>query len=138
MITISNLKRSGNMQIKNKTGIVTPLLRGDIYLVNLDPIVGKEIGKARPAVVIQNDIGNKFSPVTIIAPICSVKEITKPLPIMIFLEKGEGGLKEESYVDCGQIRTIDKNKRLITKFGTFDKTKMLEVDKALKISLSLQ
>jgi len=126
------------MQIKNKTGIVTPLLRGDIYLVNLDPIVGKEIGKARPAVVIQNDIGNKFSPVTIIAPICSVKEITKPLPIMIFLEKGEGGLKEESYVDCGQIRTIDKNKRLITKFGTFDKTKMLEVDKALKISLFLQ
>ncbi|HET56424.1 MAG TPA: type II toxin-antitoxin system PemK/MazF family toxin [Ignavibacteria bacterium] len=71
------------MQIKSKTGIVTPLLRGDVYLVNLDPIVGKEIGKARPAVIIQNDIGNKFSPVTIIAPISSAKEITKPLPIMI-------------------------------------------------------
>lgn len=64
------------MQIKNKTGIIYPLLRGDIYLVNLDPIIGKEIGKARPAVIIQNDIGNKFSPVTIIAPISSVKEIT--------------------------------------------------------------
>jgi mRNA interferase MazF len=126
------------MPTKNDTGIILPLLRGDVYLVNLDPIVGKEIGRARPAVIIQNDIGNKFSPVTIIAPISSVKEITKPLPIMIYLEKGEGGLNEESYVDCGQIRTIDKEKRLITKFGSFSKSKMNEIDKALKISLSLQ
>ncbi len=126
------------MQIKDKTGIISPLLRGDVYLVNLDPIIGKEIGKARPAVIIQNDVGNKFSPVTIIAPISSVKEITKPLPIMIFLKKGEGGLSEDSYIDCGQIRTVDKDQRLITKFGTLDKSKMLEVDKALKVSLSLQ
>lgn len=126
------------MQIKNKTGIISPLLRGDVYLVNLDPIIGKEIGKARPSVIIQNDIGNKFSPVTIIAPISSVKEITKPLPIMIFLKKGEGGLSQDSYVDCGQIRTVDKDQRLITKLGTLDKSKMLEVDKALKVSLSLQ
>ena len=126
------------MQIKNKTGIIDPLLRGDVYLVNLDPIVGKDIGKARPAIIIQNDIGNKFSPVTIIAPISSVKEITKSIPIMIFLEKGEGGLKEESYVDCGQIRTVDKDKRLITKYGSLDRHKMLEIDEALKISLSLK
>ena len=126
------------MRIKNKTGIIDPLLRGDVYLVNLDPIVGKEIGKARPAVIIQNDIGNKFSPVTIIAPISSIKEITKPLPIMIMLEKGEGGLKEESYVDCGQIRTVDKDRRLITKYGTLDKSKMLEINEALIISLSLK
>ena len=126
------------MQIKNKSGIVEPLLRGDIYLVNLDPIIGKEIGKARPAVIIQNDIGNKFSPVTIIAPISSVKEITKPLPIMVFLKKGEGSLKESSYIDCGQIRTVDKEQRLITKFGSLEKGKMKEIDQALKISLSLQ
>ncbi|MHB8336668.1 MAG: type II toxin-antitoxin system PemK/MazF family toxin [Ignavibacteriaceae bacterium] len=126
------------MQIKNKTGIVEPLLRGDIYLVNLDPIVGKEIGKARPAVIIQNDIGNKFSPVTIIAPISSVKEITKPLPIMIFLEKEEGGLREDSYADCGQIRTVDKIERLVTKFGSLSKNKMFEIDNAIKISLSLK
>ena len=126
------------MPTKNDAGIIAPLLRGDLYLVNLDPIVGKEIGKARPAVIIQNNIGNKFSPVTIIAPISSVKEITKPLPIMIFLEKSEGGLKEECYVDCGQIRTVDKDIRLISKFGSLDKSKMLEIDKALKISLSLQ
>jgi len=125
------------MQIKDKTGIIFPLLRGDIYLVNLDPKIGKEIGKARPAVIIQNNIGNKFSPVTIIAPISSVKEITKPLPIMIFLKKGEGGLSKDSYVDCGQIRTVDKAQRLITKLGTLNKTKMFQVDKALKVSLSL-
>lgn len=125
------------MQIKNRTGIVEPLLRGDIYLINLDPVIGKEIGKARPSVIIQNDIGNKFSPVTIIAPISSVKEITRPLPIMVFIEKGEGGLKEDSYVDCGQIRTVDKVERLITKFGSLDLLKMLEIDKALKISISL-
>lgn len=88
--------------------------------------------------IIQNDIGNKFSPVTIIAPISSLKGITKPLPIMILLEKGEGGLKGESYVDCGQIRTVDKDKRLITKYGSLDKSKMLEIDKALKITLSLE
>lgn len=126
------------MQIRNKIGVIYPLLRGDVYLVNLDPIIGKEIGKARPAVIIQNDIGNKFSPVTIIAPISSVKEITKPLPIMIFLNKGEGGLTENSYIDCGQIRTVDKDQRLITKLGSLDKNKMLEVDEALRISLSLQ
>ncbi len=123
------------MLIKNKTGIIEPLLRGDIYLINLDPVIGKDIGKARPSVIIQNNIGNKFSPVTIIAPVSSIKEITKPLPIMVFIEKGEGGLKEDNYVDCGQIRTVDKTERLITKFGTLDKLKMLEIDKALRISI---
>ncbi len=57
---------------------------------------------------------------------------------MIFLHNGEGGLPENSYVDCGQIRTIDRDKRLITKFGTLDKDKMAEVDKALKVSLALK
>lgn len=126
------------MQTKNNKGIVLPLVRGDIYLVNLDPIIGNEIGKARPAVIIQNDIGNKYSLVTIIAPISSIKEITKPLPIMIEINKEESGLSENSYVDCGQIRTIDKEKRLIAKLGSLNKSKMSEIDKALKISLSLQ
>ncbi|MBA4250390.1 MAG: hypothetical protein C0425_02475 [Chlorobiaceae bacterium] len=125
------------MPTKSKTGLELPLLRGDIYLVNLDPIVGREIGKARPAVIIQNDIGNKFSPVTIIAPISSAKEITQLLPIMIFLEKGEAGLKEKSFIDCGQIRTVDKNLRLISKIGSLSKSKISELNLALKISLSL-
>lgn len=131
------LKKNGNMPIKNDVNAISTIHRGDIYLVNLDPITGKEIGKARPAIIIQNDIGNKFSPVTIIAPITSSKEVVKPLPIMILLEKGDGGLKEQSYVDCGQIRTIDKNQRLITKLGSLEKSKIIEIDKALRISLGL-
>lgn len=120
------------------TGFVEPLLRGDVYEVNLDPTVGGEVRKKRPALVIQNDVGNKFSPVTIIAPISSVKEITRPLPIMVFLKKGEGGLHEDSYVDCGQIRTVDKRARLLNKWGTLSKNKMLEVNEAIRISLDLK
>jgi mRNA interferase MazF len=125
------------MQSKNRTGIVAPLLRGDVYLVELDSLSGKEAPKARPALIIQNDVGNRFSPITIVAPISWAKEIPKPLPITIYLEKGEAGLDEESYVDCGQIQTVEKEQRLISKFGSLDKPKMLEVDKALKISLAL-
>jgi mRNA interferase MazF len=117
------------MPITNKTGIVDPLIRGDVYLVNLESV--------GPAVIIQNDTGNKFSPVSIIAPISSMKDITKMFPVMVSLKQGEGGLDNESYVDCGQIRTIDKSNRLITKLGSLGKSKMLEVDRALKISLAL-
>lgn len=123
------------MPIQSK--INKEILRGDVYLINLDPVVGKEIGKSRPAVIIQNNVGNKFSPVTIIAPISSVKAITQMLPIFIKLDKGEAGISEESYVDCGQIRTVDKDKRLIKKLGRLDELKMNEVDLALKISLAL-
>jgi len=111
--------------------------RGDIFIVNLDPVAGKEIGKSRPALIIQNDIGNKYSPVTIIAPISSVKEITKPLPIMVFINKSISGLKEDSYVDCGQLRTIDKFSRLVKKISSLDAGLMNKIDTALKISLSL-
>lgn len=114
------------------------VFRGDVFLVNLDPIIGKEIGKARPAVIIQNDIGNRFSPVTIVAPISSIKEATRLLPVMILLEKGEGGLTERSFADCGQIRTIDKTLRLIKKLGSLQKDKIELIDRALKISLSLE
>ena len=120
------------------TGLLEPLLRGDVYQVNLDPTVGGEVKKKRPAVVIQNDTGNKFSPVTIVAPISSVKEITKPLPIMVFVKKGEGRLFEDSYVDCGQIRTLDKSKRLHDKWGSLPNTRMIQVDNAIKISLSIE
>jgi len=112
--------------------------RGDVFLVSLEPVAGKEIGKTRPALIIQNDAGNKFSPVTIIAPISSIKEITKPLPIMVYIEKNISGLKDDSYVDCGQIRTIDKGSRLIKKITSLSADVMKLVDKALKISLELR
>lgn len=124
------------MPIKNKV-VSEDVRRGDIFLVNLEPVSGKEIGKSRPALIIQNDIGNLYSPVTIIAPISTVKEITKPLPIMVFIEKEAAGLKYDSYVDCGQIRTVDKKSRLLKKIGTLDFEKIKQVNKSLKISLSL-
>jgi len=121
----------------NPTGLVEPLLRGDVYAVDLNPRVGAEMGKVRPVVIVQNDTGNRFSPVTIIAPISSVKEITKPLPVMVFLRAEEGGLSFESYVDCGQIRTVDKN-RLVNKLGNLGIARMQEVNDALRISLALK
>ena len=127
------------MQIpSNPTGLVEPLLRGDVYQVNLEPTVGGEIKKSRPAIVIQNDTGNKFSPVTIVAPISSTKEITKPLPIMVFISDGEGGLRGDGYIDCGQIRTVDKNARLVHKWGHLSARRMDEVDRVLRISLALK
>jgi len=124
------------MQINHKSDVaVAPPQRGDVYLVNLDQAGGKE---SAPALIIQNDVGNRFSPITIVAPITWAKELSRPLPITIFLEKGEAGLNEDSYIDCGQIHTIDKEKKLLAKCGSVDKPKLLQVDKALRISLDLQ
>jgi mRNA interferase MazF len=126
------------LPIPNKpTGLVAPLLRGDVYQVNLDPTVGGGMKKSRPALVIQNDIGNKYSPVTIIAPITSAKETTRPLPIMVYIGEGEGGLKSDGYVHCGQIRTVDRDLRLVHKWGHLSPKRMNEIDKALRISLAL-
>ena len=132
------MKNLSSQTRKKNSGITSPLCRGDIYLANLDPTIGREIKKTRPVLIIQNDTGNEFSPVTIVAPISSVKEITKPLPIMVFLKSGEGNLGYDTYVDCGQIRTLDKNKRLIHKIGVIPTDKIYLIDKAIKISLALE
>ena len=110
--------------------------RGDIVLVNLDPAKGAEKRKTRPCLIIQNDIGNKFSPLTIIAVITSQKEIDKKYPTDIWISKGAGGLDYPSIIQCDQIRTIDKN-RIIKKYGFLDISIMKKVNKALKISLDL-
>jgi len=112
------------------------LKRGEIVLVTLDPAKGAEKKKTRPCLVIQNDTGNKFSPLTIIAVITSQKEIDKQYPTDVWIDKGEGGLNYSSIIQCDQIRTIDK-KRIIKKFGHLDISMMKKVDKALKISLDL-
>jgi mRNA interferase MazF len=122
---------------KDKTSLNEDILRGDVYLVNLDVIAGEEIKKSLPAVVIQNNIGNKYSPVTLISPISNAKEISNPLPIMVFLKEGEAGITEDGYIDIGQIRTIDKNERLIKKLGSLRKEKIEEINKAIQISLAI-
>ncbi|MFW6140904.1 MAG: type II toxin-antitoxin system PemK/MazF family toxin [Acidobacteriota bacterium] len=112
------------------------LKRGDVVIVDLEPIRGSETGKTRPCVVIQNDIGNKYSPVTIVAVITSQKEISKQYPTDVWISKKEGGLNKNSIVQCDQIRTITKE-RIKTNLGHFDLTIMKDVNKALKISLGL-
>jgi mRNA interferase MazF len=112
------------------------LKRGEIVLVDLDPAEGAEKKKTRPCLIIQNDTGNKFSPLTIIAVITSQKEIDKKYPTDVWIDKGEGGLDSPSIIQCDQIRTIDKN-RIIKKLGYLDTSRMDESDRALKISLDL-
>lgn len=113
---------------------MTEVKRGDIWLVNLDPTVGHEIKKSRPAVIIQNDLGNTYSPITVIAPVTS-QNIEKVYPIEVLVGKS-AGLDKSSKILLNQIRAIDK-KRLIKKLGRVDKESMAKVDIAIKISLGL-
>ena len=108
--------------------------RGDIWLVNLDPTIGHEIKKSRPAVIIQNDLGNKYSPITIIAPITS-QSIEKIYPVEVIVEEN-AGLDKTSKILMNQIRAIDK-RRLIKKLGKVDKETITKVDAAIRISLGL-
>jgi mRNA interferase MazF len=110
--------------------------RGEIVLVDLNPARGAEKRKKRPFLIIQNDIGNKFSPLTIVAVITSQKEISKKFPTDVWVDKGKGGLDYPSIIQCDQVRTVDK-RRIIKKVGIIDESVMEDVDKALKISLDL-
>ena len=110
------------------------LRRGDIWLVNFNPAQGSEQRGIRPALIIQNDVGNEVSPVTIVAAISSV---TKTYPINVEIKPSESGLEKDSVVKLNQIRTIDK-KRLIKRLGRLDSSKMEAVNSALMLSLGLQ
>ena len=108
--------------------------RGEIYYVNFDPTVGIEIKKTRPALIIQNDVGNTYSQATIVAAITSTsKEVS---PYEVFLKSGEGGLQKDSIVLLNQIRTIDK-RRLGRRLGMVSPESIKRIDKAIEISLGL-
>jgi mRNA interferase MazF len=115
--------------------VIKKILRGDIFLINLELVKGHEQGGIRPALIIQNDISNHFSPLTIIAPITS-KIYTKEFPTNVFLSKKESGLDKDSTILLNQIRTIDKS-RLVKKISSLDNFLIERVNKALKISLNL-
>jgi len=110
--------------------------RGEIYLANLEPIKGSEQGGIRPVLVIQNDISNQNSPVTIIAAITS-KVFNKEFPTNVFITKKESKLNKDSTILLNQIRTIDKS-RLIKKISALNNFTMNRTDLAIKISLNLQ
>jgi mRNA interferase MazF len=112
------------------------LKRGGIFLANLEPIKGSEQGGIRPVLIIQNNISNKYSPVTIIAAITS-KIFEKEFPTNVFISKEDSKLDRDSTILLNQLRTIDKL-RLIKKVGTLNPEIMAEVDIALKISLEVK
>ncbi len=109
--------------------------RGDIFYADLSPVVGSEQGGVRPVLVVQNDIGNRFSPTIIVAAITSQINKAK-LPTHVEISAKEYGLQKDSVILLEQLRTIDK-KRLKEKIGHLDDELMEQVNEALYISLGL-
>jgi mRNA interferase MazF len=104
-------------------------------MANLDPVIGSEQGSRRPVLVIQNDVGNQYSPTTIIAAISSQLS-PKIYPTEVRVKTGSGGLSKDSTVLLNQIKTIDKS-RLENRIGQLNSTVMERVDESIKISLGL-
>ena len=109
--------------------------RGDIYYADLSPVVGSEQSGVRPILIIQNDIGNKYSPTIIGVPITSKAKIRMPTHIAI--EGNKYGLDKDSIILAEQIRTLDKS-RLKEKVGRLDKKVLEQVKKAIEISCGLR
>ena len=109
--------------------------RGDIYYADLSPVVGSEQGGVRPVLIVQNDVGNKFSPTVIIAAITSQLSKAK-LPTHIELNREKYNLSKDSVVLLEQIRTLDK-RRLKEKISSLDQIKMQQIDVAIMISLGI-
>lgn len=107
--------------------------RGDIYYADLNPVVGCEQGGIRPVLILQNDIGNRHSPTTIVCAITGKPK--KPLPTHTAIA-GVGKLSRESFALLEQIRTIDRA-RLREWVGRLDEKEMEEIDQALSISVGL-
>ncbi len=109
--------------------------RGEIYWVALDPTVGSEIAKTRPALIVSNDIGNQHSARVIIAPISS-QNLARVYPFEVLVPAGEGGLPQASKVLLDQLRAVDKA-RLSRRIGSLDIGRMREVDRAIRLSLAV-
>lgn len=109
--------------------------RGDLFYADLSPVIGSEQGGVRPVLVVQNDVGNKYSPTIIIAAITSQVNKAK-LPTHVDITSSSFGLPKNSVVLLEQIRTIDK-KRLREKIGRFDADVMRRVEDALRVSFEL-
>lgn len=109
--------------------------RGDIYYADLSPVVGSEQGGIRPVLIVQNDVGNRFSPTVIAAAITSQRTKAN-LPTHIMLDAQRTGLAKDSIVLLEQVRTLDKH-RLKERMGRLDTQSMSEVDQALSVSFGL-
>ena len=118
-----------------KPGKVASPRRGEVYLVSFDPTIGAEIRKTRPALVLQNDIANRWSPITIVAAIMSRSDEAL-YPTEVAVARSEGGLTTDSVVLLNQIRSIDKH-RLVRLLGRLKPERMAQVDRALQVSVGL-
>ncbi|MCF8037981.1 MAG: type II toxin-antitoxin system PemK/MazF family toxin [Desulfohalobiaceae bacterium] len=112
------------------------LKRGEIYYANLDPVVGSETGKTRPVLVVQNDIGNMYSPTTIVAVVTEYSAKKASYPVCVAIPRSEG-LQKRSVVNLSQIRTIDKGRLLPQRLASISPQVMQEVELALRRSLDL-
>ena len=120
--------------MKKRTGSILPK-RGDVWVVCFDPTVGSEIRKTRPAVILQNDVANRYGAVTIVAAISSHTG-DDVYPTEVLVNPPEGGLEKRSVVLLNQIRTIDKV-RLVNRIGKLGSITMKAVDRAVLISMGL-
>ena len=109
--------------------------RGDLFYADLSPVVGSEQGGIRPVLVVQNDVGNKYSPTTIVAAVTSRINKAK-MPTHIAIDAQLYGLSKDSVILMEQVRTIDK-RRLREKAGHLDEASMQRVNHALAISMGL-
>jgi mRNA interferase MazF len=109
--------------------------RGEIYLAALDPVLGREISKTRPVVILSNDKNNAFSGTVTILPISS-QNLDRVYPFEVALLKGSGNLPKDSKVKADQIRTIDR-RRIIRLIGTLSRPEMANIERAVRIHLEL-
>ncbi len=109
--------------------------RGEIYYADLSPVIGSEQGGMRPVLIVQNDVGNKYSPTVIAAAITSQKYKTQ-LPTHISVNADNCGLQKDSVVLLEQVRTLDK-KRLRERMGNLPDSEMNKINKALSVSFGL-
>jgi len=104
--------------------------------VNFDPTLGSEITKTRPAVILQNDVANRWSPITIVAAVTSQFDDERLYPTEVRVRPPEGGLTTEGVILLNQVRSIDK-RRLVKRLGTLRPNTLAKVDLALQASLGL-
>lgn len=126
IILLQNLLKGDNKML---------IKRGEIYYADLSPVVGSEQGGVRPVLIVQNDVGNKFSPTVIAAAITSQRDKNN-LPTHIPVDARDCGLSKDSVVLLEQVRTIDK-RRLKEKMGALDSPDMTKVNQAIEVSFGL-
>lgn len=127
---VIDILKNGDEVMDKKT------FKGDIFISDLNPYIGSEQGGKRPVLIIQNNIGNKFGPTVIIAPI--TEQLKNDLPVHLYLKKEKYDLKEDSVALFEQIRTIDKQRLEGDRIAHLDETDLAEVDKKILASFGIE